>query len=586
MGSRLAVAVAFALTISLFDSGSSAQQPGVAIPVELLATIAREGWASYLVILRERADVSGAAAVTDRNARGRFVYDALVETAERSQRPVMAALETEMAAGRAQAVRRFISVNALGVTSSEAALRRLAALPEVEQIIPAAPVSIPTPIPGVLEPGVQAVEWNVSAVRAPDVWQKGFTGQGIVVASIDTGVQFDHPALLGHYRGNVGTGLDLDHNYNWWDATGTCSSAPCDDNEHGTHVTGTMIGDDGGSNRIGVAPGATWIACKALDASGSGFLFDLLECADWILAPWDLNRANADPSKRPHIVNNSWGYSFGGNAGFRTAVQNWRAAGIFPAFAAGNTGPACGTATSPGDYIESFATGSTTMSDTISSFSSRGPSLFGGVKPDIVAPGSNVRSSVPVNGYASFSGTSMASPHSAGVVALLWSEYPNLRRDIASTELVLRQASEILNSGQGCGGDTSTAHPNNAFGWGRIDAYQSRSPFPISTDRSVYGTADSMTTRISLLNPSSTTWNVDAYLGLIMPNGQIAGVPIGTIAEPPSLKSLGMPVFDGSVGGFSQTGLYRWFTILVQPGADPGDPANHISVDVAPFTVQ
>ena len=143
MRSRLAAAVAFALAIFLFDPGSSAQQPAVAIPSELLATIAREGRASYLVVLRDRADVSGASVVADRNARGRFVYDELVDTAARSQAPLVAALETEIAAGRAQAVRRFISVNALGVTSTEASLRRLAALPQVEQIIPVGPASFP-----------------------------------------------------------------------------------------------------------------------------------------------------------------------------------------------------------------------------------------------------------------------------------------------------------------------------------------------------------------------------------------------------------------------------------------------------------
>lgn len=584
MRTRLVAAGALALAIFLFDRGSSAQQPAVPIPAELLATVAREGRASYLVVLRDRADVSGAAAVADRNARGRYVYDRLVGTADRSQAPVVAALAPEVAAGRALAARRFISVNALGVTSTEASLRRLAAMPQVEQIIPAAPLSIPRPIPGSFEPGVQSTEWNVAAVHAPGVWAKGFTGQGIVVASIDTGVQFDHPALVDQYRGNLGGSMN--HNYNWWDATGTCASAPCDDNDHGTHTVGTMVGDDGGANQIGVAPGSTWIACKALDAGGSGSLFDLLECADWVLAPWDLNRANADPSKRPHIVNNSWGYSFGGNSLFRTAVQNWRAAGIFPAFVAGNEGPACGTATSPGDYVESFATGSITASGTISSFSSRGPSLFGGVKPDIVAPGSNVRSSVPTNGYASFSGTSMASPHTAGVVALLWSEYPNLRRDVASTELVLRPAAEITIQTQGCGGNTFTAHPNNVFGWGKLDAFQSRSPFPIYTDRLVYGAADTMSTRLSLINPMGETWNVDAYLGLILPDGQFVTFPVGPITEPASLKVFNLPVFIGPVSGLPQSGAYQWFSILVQPGSDPADPANHISVDTAPFVVQ
>ena len=143
-----------------------------------------------------------------------------------------------------------------------------------------------------------------------------------------------------------------------------------------------------------------------------------------------------------------------------------------------------------------------------------------------------------------------------------------------------------MNSGEGCGGNTSTAHPNNVFGWGKLDALQSRSPFPIYTDRLVYGVADTMTARLSLINPMSQTWNVDAYLGLILPDGQTVVFPAGTIAEPPSMKLFNVPIFNGPLSGLPQPGVYRWFSILVQPGTDPGDPANHLSVDMAPFLVQ
>src|SRR5262249_38771488 len=156
-----------------------------------------------------------------------------------------------------------------------------------------APVlSMPEPIAGTQQARIQNVEWNIAKVRAPEVWARGITGQGIVVASLDTGVEFTHPALVDHYRGSQGGGA-FDHNYSWWDATATCPSPqPCDDNQHGTHTTGTMVGGDGGANQIGMAPGAKWIACKAITGGGLGIVFDFLECGDWILAPWDLNHQN------------------------------------------------------------------------------------------------------------------------------------------------------------------------------------------------------------------------------------------------------------------------------------------------------
>lgn len=556
------------------------------VPPGLLAQMARQGQASYLVVLRDRADLTPAPGIGDRIARGRFVYRALKHAADSSQRALLDYLKTEASAGRARRVRSFVGVNAIGVTSNEASLRRLAAFPQVERIIELPALSVPPPMAGSVVAGDQQVEWNVAKVRAPEVWARGFTGQGIVVASIDTGVEFTHSALVNQYRGHLNGGA-FDHNYNWWDATDTCALAPCDDNEHGTHTTGTMVGSDSGSNRIGVAPGATWIACKALKSGGGGSVFDLLECGDWVLAPWDLHHQNPDPDRRPHIVNNSWGFSFGGVDLLETMVSNWRAAGIFPAFAAGNSGPLCGTAISPGDYTGSFATGAADMDDSIANFSSRGPSMLGGVtKPDVTAPGVNVRSSVPGNAYASYSGTSMASPHTAGVVALLWSEFPNLSRDVLSTERKLRPAAAILNSTQPCGGNGPTDHPNNTFGWGRIDAVRTEQPFSVQTNRSVYRTGDQLKVDVSLVNPFSTVWTVDAYFGMKNPAGRVVLKPFGTISIPPSLEVFDAPQISVTLTDAHALGPYMPLTVLAQPGSDPTNPANIISVDRAPFRIQ
>ena len=196
-------------------------------------------------------------------------------------------------------------------------------------------------------------------------------GEGIVVASIDTGVRYTHQALVQKYRGNLGGSFD--HNYNWWDPLDECPGEPCDTDTHGTHTMGTMIGDDGdpGANQIGVAPHATWISAKGccLDVA-------LISSAQFILAPTDLNGDNPRPDLRPDVVNNSWGGG-SGDPFFRPAVQAWIASGIFPAFSNGNNGPACGTAGSPGDYSETYSAGAFSESGTIAGFSSRGPSAFG-----------------------------------------------------------------------------------------------------------------------------------------------------------------------------------------------------------------
>jgi subtilisin family serine protease len=350
----------------------------------------------------------------------------------------------------------------------------LAGRSDVAQIVANHPIAVEEPnfftdaeIDTVVIP--QAYLWNINVTRAPNVWAYGVRGENIVVAEIDTGVQWDHPTLIIHYRG--WNGVSVNHNYNWFDPYGQSTSAPADENGHGTHVMGTMVGADGANiNQIGMAPGAKYISCKGYDNVSHYLLTtELLQCAQWMLAPTDLSGANPDAAKRPHIINNSWG---GGAADywFTGAVDAWRAAGIFPQFSNGNDGPACSTASSPGDYWNVFTAGATTDTNAIAGFSSRGPALNTGIlKPDISAPGDNIRSSVPTNLYANYSGTSMASPHVAGAVALLWSSNPELIGQIDLTAWILRQTAAPLTTSEGCGGDGPADVPNNTYGYGLLD---------------------------------------------------------------------------------------------------------------------
>ena len=200
--------------------------------------------------------------IKDRKARAQYVYDALRSTASSSQAGIRAFLST-----RNVSYRPFWIVNTLQVTGDENLVSALAARPEVKSITPEHTYKIPDPMPGKTENSILTTEWGLNAIHAPEVWAEfSDRGEDIVVANIDTGVQWDHPALITQYRGHHADGT-VDHNYNWFDPSNVCgtpSLAPCDNVFHGTHTMGTMVGDDGdpGPNQIGVAPHAKWIAAK------------------------------------------------------------------------------------------------------------------------------------------------------------------------------------------------------------------------------------------------------------------------------------------------------------------------------------
>jgi subtilisin family serine protease len=434
-------------------------------------TEAANGRADILVIMAEQADLNSAYAIQDWSVRGQYVYNTLKETADRTQAGVR-----DLLTGRQETYRVFYALNGLLVYNGDTALLDLlAARADVGFLTINGSVQLEKPQFSLTAYGppaaANAVEWNIARVNADDVWATyNITGTGIVVANIDTGVDWIHDALVSQYRGGPGN-----HDYNWYMplTPSICGdgSEPCDDPwGHGTHTMGTMVGDDGGTNQIGVAPGAEWIACKACEFNSCSFEA-LLACGDWMVAPTDTSGNNPVPNMRPNIVNNSWAYE-GGDFWYAPVVSAWRASGIFPQFAGGNAGPSCSTTGSPGDYWLSFSAAAVDIFDDAADFSSRGPALFTGItKPNISAPGVDVLSSIPGNLYDLGSGTSMASPHVAGVVALLWSADPELVGDIEATMSLLSQTAEPMFTADTCGGNNGTDHPNNTFGWGMVDAF-------------------------------------------------------------------------------------------------------------------
>ncbi|MFI2215071.1 S8 family serine peptidase [Streptomyces sp. NPDC020141] len=440
-----------------------------------------EGKSAFWVYLDSAADLTAASREKTKKARTKAVYEAQRDHARRTQADLLKALE----GARAEATPYWI-VNAVRVVGDAKVANSVAQRPEVERIGADERIPLPRPVEGAREHTVNAVEWNIDRIKAPEVWNRlGVRGEGVVVANIDTGVDVAHPAVDDQYRGRAADG-SLSHDYNWFDPAAVCpTAAPCDNNNHGTHTMGTMVGDDGAENKIGVAPGARWIAAKGCESSSCSQA-SLLASGQWVLAPTDRNGQNPRPDLAPDIVNNSWGSS-AHTPWYKDVVNSWRAAGIFPAFSNGNGGPGCATSGSPGDYVASYSSGAFDSANAIASFSSRGAGDEGGIKPNIAAPGSNVRSAIRNGGYGALSGTSMASPHTAATVALIWSAAPALHGNIVQTEQLLDQTAVDVDS-TSCGG---TPADNNVFGEGRLDALAAVEGAPRGPVGSLTGTVTS-----------------------------------------------------------------------------------------------
>jgi hypothetical protein len=445
-------------------------QPIATIEQDLLTALA-EGPADFMVEMVAQADLSKAYDIKDWDARGWFVYNTLKATAEQSQAHARDYLDKV-----GLRYDSYFTGNEIYVWAGDLkAANTLAALPEV--------AGIRAPRTGYVDPvvsevsaapeGPDALAWGIDWVEADLFWANfGIQGEGIIVANIDTGVQWDHPALDQAYK----CPSNPTDPACWSDPSNSCGGAVCDNNGHGTHTMGTMVGDDDPSLtwQAGMAPNAQFIMCKGCESSSCSEA-SLLACGDWIVAP------AGDPANRPHIVNNSWGGRTGTcDTWYLAKVQAWRAAGIFPAFSAGNSGSSCSTLGVPGVYQESFASGGFDSSGNTYTSSSRGPAPSSPptcdphepyTKPNIAAPAVSVCSSVPTNGWScGYSGTSMASPHSAGAVALLWSCNPSLIGQIDQTFEILQNSTDAPPDAGNCGAPPD-GEGEYTHGYGYLNVY-------------------------------------------------------------------------------------------------------------------
>jgi bacillopeptidase F len=324
---------------------------------------------------------------------------ALHQQAEISQGPAVEVLQR----GGARHLVQLWAINALAATAAGDVVQQLSVLPGIKSITLDATFAAPEPIVS----STATPEWNLDAVRAPEFWALGYTGSGIVVAGMDTGVDVNHQDLASRWRGGSNS---------WFDPNGE-HATPHDSSGHGTQTMGLIVGGDGGGTAIGMAPGAQWAAVKIFNDAGIASVSGIHQGFQWLLDP------DGDPATNdaPDVVNNSWGFPDLVDqcyVEFETDIELLKAASIAVVFSAGNKGPTAATSVSPANNPQGFATGAVDSGLNIASTSSRGPSACDATTyPEVVAPGVNVRTAdltaggVVPNSYVSVSGTSAAAPH-------------------------------------------------------------------------------------------------------------------------------------------------------------------------------
>jgi subtilisin family serine protease len=493
---------------------------------------AQGGQTEFLVFLQDQADLSGAERLSSKDEKGWYVYRQLTAVAQRTQAPLLERLRRQGIAHRPYWVANMIWVR--GDLNDALMLARRSDVAHLFAN-PAVRLDLPVQAESTVPQTENGIEWNLQKVNADKVWAMGYEGQGAVIGGQDTGYDWQHPALKNAYRGWDGSQANHDYNWHdaihepitlhsfpnrestsplpqgegigvrvnsplpMGEGMGVSpysplpvgegmgvralncpynSPEPCDDSDHGTHTMGTMVGLDG-NNQIGMAPKAKWIGCRNME-HGWGSPATYAECFQWFIAPTKIDGSDPNPAMAPDVINNSW--SCPPKEGctdpnvLKSVVEAVRAAGILTVQSAGNNGSECSTVSDPAAiYDASLTVGATDASDTIAHFSSRGPVTVDGsnrLKPDIVAPGVSVRSSLPTSLYGSKSGTSMAAPHVAGLAALILSARPYLKGQVDVLENLILSTALPRTTSQSCGGVPGSQIPNPTYGWGRIDAWQ------------------------------------------------------------------------------------------------------------------
>jgi len=353
----------------------------------------------------------------------------------------------------AKNIRQLWINNSIAATVTDALLNEINNLSEVESVVEDRVITLNDPQPSL----AGSPSWNLDLIEAPQLWLLGQKGAGTVVAIMDTGVDYQNLAISSQFRGG---------NNSWFDPSGEHPNTPYDSSGHGTGVAGILVGGNvhfnNVSTAIGVAPLAQWIGVKIFDDAGNAPLSNIHAAYQWLLDP----DGNPDTDDAPDIVNNSWGFNSLTNncySEFQSDILALKSAGIAVVTAAGNTGPSASSSISPGNYADSTSVGSVGQDMSLASSSGRGPSACdGSIYPNVVAPGVNILTAAKTlsgtfkEATAYDTGTSFATPHVAGAIALLISAFP--QTPISEIEAALDSTAQ----------DLGLVGADNAYGAGLI----------------------------------------------------------------------------------------------------------------------
>ncbi|MEE8418070.1 MAG: S8 family serine peptidase, partial [candidate division Zixibacteria bacterium] len=438
---------------------------------------------SVLVYLEDQVDLAAISDELDsQNAilrqRHEFVVRALQDKATETQGDLLGRLSRLQTEGRIEDFKPFWITNAISVNATKMEIEEIAARFDVARVYYNYEIELIEPVEVKEDKGggiITAVETGVQAVRAPEVWAMGITGAGVLVANMDTGVDGNHPALAARWAGVADSRYAGHPEWAWYDPYNNQNNFPYDNHGHGTHTMGSVTGASPTTgDTVGVAPGAYWMSSAPIDRGGGipGTVADAILSFEWMVDPDGNPGTNWDV---PAVCSNSWGLTTGHGYPpcdqlFWSYLDACEAAGTVILFSAGNEGSS-GLRRPADRATDDYRTCAVAAVDgnnpnwPIASFSSRGPTYCtpgGGaaIKPDIAAPGVNIRSSYPGGGYYYMSGTSMASPHVNGVVALMRQANPNIS---------VEQIKQIIYD---TAYDLGAAGEDNSYGWGMIDAYE------------------------------------------------------------------------------------------------------------------
>ncbi|MEI7988264.1 MAG: S8 family serine peptidase [Chloroflexota bacterium] len=540
-----------------------------------------DGKARVIVVLAHQTDLNPynnkGFPVYSRQAQRLAVYNALIETAQEGQRSLLFDLHAKSPAAKLEDIHNYWIFNGFAASADRKALDALSSSPQVAYVYADEIIQLPPselgqygavdntlPLWGIaVEPSPtpqdETISWGLRQIGADAVWnQLGYRGEGVVVGTIDSGVFWEHPALKAKYRGWDGS--QADHKYSWYDILNN-QPVPYDDQGHGTHTMGSMVGSTDTGKKVGVAPGAKWIAVKALDSNGSGMSSDLLKGMEWMMAP------GGNPNMAPDVVSDSWGARSCEEL-FRQAVKSWRAAGIVPVFSAGNNGTmGSSTIGSPACYPESIAVGATEQNDRVADFSSQGPSTYEQIKPDICAPGVRITSSMNNGAYGEKSGTSMATPYLGGVVALMLSANPDLSID------------EIIQALKDTALDLGDKGADNLYGWGRVDALAAvQSILPLTPTPVDPLTA---TATPSSAEPSSTPTDVITFTPSATQGTPVPAEPTQGMTITPA-PTFGTPVSPTTTPGKTVTSVPTE-QLPITPAPTYGTPLPQVPTEEVPI---